>query len=84
MESSGVDATDSTECIGNPNTLAVTKNNALYEKKHQNEQALLVTLKALLPATDVDVPPENEPLTEMQRDTTTKVVAGSSSHIDLT
>ena len=37
LESSGVDATDTTERVGNPNTLVVTKNNALYErevKKH--------------------------------------------------
>ena len=35
-----------------------------YEKeklKHQKEQALLASIKALLPSTDVDVPPENEP-----------------------
>ena len=52
------------------------KNNASYQKevkKHQKEQALLVSLKGLLPATDIDVPPEKEPPAEKQRDTTTKV-----------
>ena len=64
----------------------ITKNNASYEKevkKHQKEQVLLVSLKALLPATDVDVPPGNEPPAKKQK-ATSKVVAGSSSHVDLT
>ena len=86
LEYSGVDATDTTERVGNQDTLVVTKTNASYEKdvkKHQDKQVLLVSLKALLPATDVEVPIDNEPPAKKQKDTA-KVVAGSSSHIDLT
>ena len=61
LENSGPDATDTTERLGKPHTLVVTKNNASYDKevkKHQKGQALLVSLKALLPATDVHMPLE--------------------------
>ena len=83
MENSGIDATNTTERVGNLNTVVVTRNNASYEKdvkKHQKEQALLVSLKALLPTTDIDVPPENKLPAKKQKDTTSKVVSGSSDN----
>ena len=83
LENSGADATDTTERIGKPHTLVVTKNNASYDKevkKQQKGQVLLVTLKALLPATDVHMPSEKEPPAKKKKDTS-KVVAGSSSRL---
>ena len=41
LENSGVDATDTTECVGKPNTVMVTRSNASYEKdvkKHQRDK----------------------------------------------
>ena len=84
LDSSGADVTHTTEHIGSPHTLVVTKSNASYEieiKRHQQEQVLLASLCPLLSATNV--PSENEPPAKKQK-ATSKVVAGSSSHNDLT
>ena len=86
LDGSRADATHITEHVGNPHTLVVTKTNASYErdfKKQQQERALLASLQPLLLVTGAHVPSENEPPAKKQL-TTTKVVAGSSSHIDLT
>ena len=48
LNSSGVDATDTTECVWNPYTRVVTKTNASYEryfKMQQQERALLASLR---------------------------------------
>ena len=87
LDSSRADVTHTTEHIGSPHTLVVTKTNASHEKdlkKQQQQRDLLASLQPLLPVTDVDMPSENEPPTKKQKGITTNVVAGSSSHIDLT
>ena len=84
LDTSGVDASCTTENFGNPHTLVVTKNNASYEKdfkKQQQERALLASLYPLVSVTDV--PSENEPPAKKQK-STSKVVSLSSPHIDLT
>ena len=86
LDSSGVDATHTTECVGNPRTFVVTKTNASYErdfKKQEEERALLASLQPLLLVTGAHTPSENEPPAKKQK-AISKVVARSSSHVDLT
>ena len=78
LDSSGTDATYTTEFIGRPYTLVVTKNNASYErevKKRQQEQVLLASLCPLRSV--ANVPSENEPPAKKQK-ATSKVAPGSS------
>ena len=86
LYSSREDVTHTTEHIGSPHTLVVTKTNASHEKalkKQQQQRDLLASLQPLLPVSDADVPSENELPTKKQKGFTTKVDT-SSSCVDLT
>jgi len=70
LDSSRADVTHTTEHVGNPHTLIVTKNNASYEKdikKQQQQQALLASLRPLLSV--ADALSENEPPAKKQKGT---------------
>ena len=76
------DATYVTDKSDDSHTLVVTKNNASYEKKlkkQQSKQALLASLRSLLPV--VDASSESEPPVKKQK-STNEDVSGSSSRID--
>ena len=79
LHGSRADATYVTDKPEDSHTLVVTKNNASYErklKKHQSRQALLASLRSLLPVADVSL--ENKPPTKKQKSTSEDVPVSSS------
>ena len=82
LHGSRADATYVTDKSDDSHTLVVTKNNASYEKKlkkQQSKQALLASLRSLLPV--VDASSESEPPVKKQKGTN-EDVSGSSSCIN--
>ena len=79
LHGSRADATHVTDKSEDSHTLVVTKNNASYErklKKHQSRQALLASLRSLLPVVNVSL--ENKPPTKKQKSTSEDVPVSSS------